>query len=231
MDQITLKKTKKLKPLTLIELLIVVAIIGILLTLLMPALSKARRSSMRAVCLSNLKTYSTATQLYLMDSSGKFPGHLNDADVHQGRSWIGKKGNSSTFHLDITERPLNKYIGLDEDGMEATAMKCPFNDEDIDVYHKVGSSYVANEYWDWSSLGNKYISSINNTSKVILATEFGAMGYLIHSSPNFWRQTHYPGTARYPFLKIDGSVTHHQVAEREGAYFDSSIITLNLDYD
>lgn len=42
-----------MKKFTLIELLIVVAFIGILLSLLLPSLSKARDTAKRAVCISN----------------------------------------------------------------------------------------------------------------------------------------------------------------------------------
>ena len=53
---------------TLIELLIVIAIIGILVTLLMPSLAGARETARRAVCMSNQKQLYTMTMV--RDSCG-----------------------------------------------------------------------------------------------------------------------------------------------------------------
>lgn len=52
---------------TLIELLTVVAIIGVLLALLLPALRKARDGGRRAACLANQRQILVATQLYQED--------------------------------------------------------------------------------------------------------------------------------------------------------------------
>jgi prepilin-type N-terminal cleavage/methylation domain-containing protein len=49
---------------TLIEVLVVVAIIGILAALLLPALSRAKSSAKRAACLSNIRQLSFAVQMY-----------------------------------------------------------------------------------------------------------------------------------------------------------------------
>jgi len=52
------------KRFTLIELLVVIAIIAILASLLLPALSSARESGKKALCLSNLKQLGVGTLMY-----------------------------------------------------------------------------------------------------------------------------------------------------------------------
>jgi prepilin-type N-terminal cleavage/methylation domain-containing protein/prepilin-type processing-associated H-X9-DG protein len=58
---------------TLVELLVVVAIISILCSLLMPMLQKARATARKLVCASNLKQISTATYMYIDDNRGYMP--------------------------------------------------------------------------------------------------------------------------------------------------------------
>ena len=58
--------------LTLVELLAVIAIIGLLVGLLMPALQSARESSRRTTCTGNLKTIATACLSHL-EHIGTFP--------------------------------------------------------------------------------------------------------------------------------------------------------------
>ncbi len=57
-------------PFTLIELLIVVAVIAVLAALLLPALSQAKESARQAMCLSHQKQCYLALQLYADDHSG-----------------------------------------------------------------------------------------------------------------------------------------------------------------
>ena len=58
---------------TLLELLIVIAIIGILLTLLLPALNRSRELSKRAVCLSNLSQFYRGLVIHSHTEDGVLP--------------------------------------------------------------------------------------------------------------------------------------------------------------
>lgn len=58
---------------TLIEVMVVVAIIALLLAVLLPSLARGREQARSIVCLSNLRQILTVTGLYLQDSRGVVP--------------------------------------------------------------------------------------------------------------------------------------------------------------
>lgn len=64
---------------TLIELMIVIAIIAILAAILVPNFIRARAQGQLTACKSNLKNIGTALEMYSTDWSGKYPATGNMA--------------------------------------------------------------------------------------------------------------------------------------------------------
>ena len=64
---------KKRRGFTLIELLVVIAIIALLMSILMPALSKAKKQAMGAMCQSNQHQFGLLWKFYCDDHRGFFP--------------------------------------------------------------------------------------------------------------------------------------------------------------
>jgi len=64
---------RKSRAFTLVELLVVIGIIALLISILLPALSRARKSANTTKCLSNLRQVGTAFQLYATEFKGTIP--------------------------------------------------------------------------------------------------------------------------------------------------------------
>lgn len=89
---------------TLVELLLVIAIIAMLAALLLPALSGARESARRTQCLARVSNLGRALLLYELDNDQTFPG-------------AGKPptGNPLTSLAYTYTRHMLPYLGLTED--------------------------------------------------------------------------------------------------------------------
>jgi prepilin-type processing-associated H-X9-DG protein/prepilin-type N-terminal cleavage/methylation domain-containing protein len=74
---------------TLLEMLVVMALIAILCSMLMPAVQKARASSLQAACSSNLRQLDMAFQLYASDYRDRLMPYITGGTTlqHPGTNW------------------------------------------------------------------------------------------------------------------------------------------------
>jgi prepilin-type N-terminal cleavage/methylation domain-containing protein/prepilin-type processing-associated H-X9-DG protein len=75
---------------TLIELLLVIAIISLLVSILLPALSRSRQLGRATVCLSNLRSMSESVLMYADNNDGRLPtgGLAHGGSVDETAAWI-----------------------------------------------------------------------------------------------------------------------------------------------
>ena len=75
---------KKRAAFTLIELLVVISIIAILISILLPALAKARELANRAVCMANIRGVIQSMVTYAQSNNGTFPVTVNQPGASPG---------------------------------------------------------------------------------------------------------------------------------------------------
>ena len=138
---------------TLIELLVVIGIIGVLISMLLPSLRKAREAAINVQCASNLRQVGMGLFAYLNDSKGAVFWRGEDlgrdgmdwyayGGRETGNTYTGPQGN---FFNQWVPRPLNRYVGR---GLEV--FHCPKDDmpsiwaQGWTCFEWVGTSYQFN---------------------------------------------------------------------------------------
>jgi prepilin-type N-terminal cleavage/methylation domain-containing protein/prepilin-type processing-associated H-X9-DG protein len=122
---------KRRKAFSLVELLVVVAIIGILASMLLPALSQARAKSQQAFCIANVRQLALALNLYANDNAERLAYNLGATEIKlmldRGAkyNWANSVLNweldlSNTNTLLNTEASLGSYVGK-----SARVFRCP----------------------------------------------------------------------------------------------------------
>ncbi|MGA2914702.1 MAG: type II secretion system protein [Sedimentisphaerales bacterium] len=161
---------------TLVELLVVISIIALLLGILMPALSKARKVAMGAVCMSQMKTYGTANQAYAMAYDGlfvPFSQYPTNLDWNTGKhgKWDERWCQNKMFRKLIAADRKTMMNAWEDPFVFPKELLCPA--------HKVGDpcSYLANFHaagYDWDVIA----SYAMNTERWVGASVYDAPGWM-----------------------------------------------------
>jgi prepilin-type N-terminal cleavage/methylation domain-containing protein/prepilin-type processing-associated H-X9-DG protein len=107
---------------TLVELLVVIGIIAVLISILLPSLSRARESAKQVQCLSNLRQLGSAFIMYTNENRGSFPGSGRGGTVWAFEDWIYWE-NLPTRRLQ--DSAIAKYLGKP---VNVNMFRCPSDD-------------------------------------------------------------------------------------------------------
>jgi len=109
---------------TLVEVLVVVAIIGVLIALLLPALTRTKETGRSAVCLNNLHQIGIGLQLYVQDNQNHLPVMYD----------MPTNGAAAPGHT--INQVLLPFLGT------PAVFRCPSDNHNL--YELTGSSYAWN---------------------------------------------------------------------------------------
>ena len=155
----TLQHTPMNRAFTILELLIIIAIIALLMAITLPALNAASFATRTAQSASNLRQLGNATHAYLNIYANQLPQFTYDIKGTGNEEIIatlfcGKLGTLPAFGLNevgADERPLNQYIG---DGGFDKFDEVPICQSPLDIGGPLGPGFSTDSMYD--TLGTSY---------------------------------------------------------------------------
>lgn len=202
----------------LIELMVVMAIIGILLTILVPALSKAKENGRRAVCANNLKQCYHVASMYA-DDFGSLPRVHNTLNADGTPCYDYTPGDMHRFNYSQSASWGQMVVNYSGDAWRI--FYCP----NLEKFHPKKPQYFTNANcdaigyipWQWASGNGRNIYSFETG----LATGLPFMGDITINWGVHSYTTESPTTSSY-ILRVNGHGPGYKKEGSNAIYYDGS---------
>lgn len=201
------------KGFTLLEVLVVIAIVAILAASLFPVLAHAKGKARRTACINNLHQINLGIHLFADDANDTMPG---------------ARTNSAADPFTVYKKLMKRYVGMEGTSERSAIFACPadtfYYDYDTRVPQSLHlqsrysySSYAFNAgnslsgtppVHPWPGIVGRQLSSIKEPAKTVLVAEFPAC------FPYSWHEpegrSHY-NDARNVVGCVDGHVSYIKI--------------------
>ncbi len=157
---------------TLIELLIVIAILSLLVSILLPSLAKAKQMAKDVMCATNLRAIGLGWYLYLHDNEETFPPWHTNVHWFYGGKHPAIINDANPHALEY--RPLNPYVSRALKNENAGELfRCP---SDRDIRDPWGIRRLTLGHSTYDFYGNSYMMNWLLLQPINLQTGFPKQG-------------------------------------------------------
>jgi prepilin-type N-terminal cleavage/methylation domain-containing protein len=226
---------------TLIELLLVIAIIAILVALLLPVLSGAKARAKRTECLNNLNQINLGVHLYAGDNGDTLPNAGIATYIlykEAVKSYVGLHGPSS---------PRDKIFACPADTYYYNEIPIAYVPHgrheqgafDFSSYAFNGCNLLATNYPNFAyngvlpGIGGQKLSAVKNSARTVMVVEASAL------EPYSWHQPKPPVSGDWPMFNdarnmvsfVDGRVNYIKIFWNSTIGYPNGGISIAAYYD
>lgn len=181
---------------TLIEVLVVIAIIGLLVTILVPSMNKARDYAKRTVCASNLRNIGVGLRSYIGERNDRLPY----ASFMPSVSPLPLETEESIYISDVLKKRLGNEIGVFECPSDYSGSVRAAPNNGLSYFQSERSSYEYRVRFGGGTMA-ELSNRFSRRGRIVAEN----MIWIMRDYDNFHAPAGEIGSRRY--LYIDGHVT------------------------
>jgi prepilin-type N-terminal cleavage/methylation domain-containing protein len=173
---------------TMVELLVVMAIVVLMVAILMPALSKSKEIARRAICASNLRQWGLMVHTYAIDNKNNTPGAVWWGNIDTFTTSINPDGGGPLPAFQTSTMEIPKY------GIRQGVTQCPSRTSKRNTPSGIIANSAEMDYWMFFPRGDYPTVAAQSTTghlwgpRVLNVDKKQSLNTLLMMDRHFWRR-------------------------------------------